>query len=419
MLPAARNGHAVQHLEKIKVQRLEQRFGRAPLCGQLAPCVEGLLCAAEDLVDGMRGVQLVVDLRSIALIGQCQLIAQVVKAVVDRRGREHQHPRAHPCANDLVEQPQIAVLALVYAAHFAAISEIVGFIDDYQIIVTPIQARQIDPARHSGFAGEVCMIEHVIAQAVLRYRVVDVISLIRRPVFRQLLGAQYQHGSVAVFIVLDDRKRREGLSQSHAVRQYAAVVLFQLIDDGQRRVLLKTIEHVPYLGLLEARQIVGQDVFGSLLQKRLEYVVQREEVDKFWGVLLVDRRDAFHNAVCHILQLLRVVPYFLKEIQELAPVFKSLCAVHKVKNVVATLTTKVNGRKAVNGHIGGFVHVDEALYLLVRNVRAKMHLAAYPLRTLLSDSLLRQFVAQLNLKFGAVKAPLPGQTRNVKFPLLF
>ena len=55
------DGHAVQQLKEIIIQRAKQGFCGPFLVGTLAPQVKGLLCATEDFVDGLSGVQLVVD----------------------------------------------------------------------------------------------------------------------------------------------------------------------------------------------------------------------------------------------------------------------------------------------------------------------------------------------------------------------
>ena len=87
--------------KKSKVQRFA---AMPPWCvvpaGSLTPCIEGRLCLTEDLVDGVAGVELVVDLRCIAFIGQRKLVFQIDKAIVDRSGGEHQHLRAHARANN-------------------------------------------------------------------------------------------------------------------------------------------------------------------------------------------------------------------------------------------------------------------------------------------------------------------------------
>ena len=115
MLAGARNCDAVKHFKEVKIQRAKQIVRRALLDFQLAPGVEGLLRLAEDFINGFCCGELAVDQSCIALISQGELIAQVGKAVVHRRCREHQDLGFHSRTNDLVQQLQITVLLLVLA----------------------------------------------------------------------------------------------------------------------------------------------------------------------------------------------------------------------------------------------------------------------------------------------------------------
>ena len=257
---AAGDGDAVEHLEEIEVQRFEQRFCGALRRGKLAPCVEGLLCAAEDFINRVRCIQLGVDLRGIAFIGEGKLVAQVGKAVVDRRGGEHQHLRLHACTDDLVHQAQIAVLAFILTVSGAAVAEVVGFVDHHQIIVAPVDSREIDLSRMAVLAGEVGVVQHVVAEPILRNGVVDVVALVGHPVFGELLGAEHEHGFVPVFVILDHSQRCKGLAQTDAVRKNAAIEGFELVDDGKRRIPLEVVQHFPDLGVLEAGCLIRQIV---------------------------------------------------------------------------------------------------------------------------------------------------------------
>ena len=138
MLAAAGDGHAVQHFEEVEIQRFEQCRRGALFRGQLTPCIEGRLCLTEDLVDGVAGVELVVNLRRISFVCQCQLIFEIDKTIVDRSGGEHQHLRAHARANNAIEQAKIAVFPFVLTRNFAAIAEIMRFVNDDQIVIAPV-----------------------------------------------------------------------------------------------------------------------------------------------------------------------------------------------------------------------------------------------------------------------------------------
>ena len=89
MLPGSGDRHAIQHLKEVKIQRTQQIVRRALIYVQLAPCVERLLCLAEDLVHRFCGIQLTVHEAAVTLIGKRQLIPQICEAVVDWCGGEH------------------------------------------------------------------------------------------------------------------------------------------------------------------------------------------------------------------------------------------------------------------------------------------------------------------------------------------
>ena len=168
---------------------------------------------------------------AIALIGQSQLISQVIKAIVDRCGRQHQYTGTGAGTNDLVHQVGVAV-CLAVVVNVAAVAEVVGFIDDHQIVGTPVDFGEIQFTGESPCSGQVGVVQHIIAQPVTGDGVVDIVSFIGHPVITEFLGTQYQHTEIAVFIVFDDGQCREGLAQANTVRKNTAVILFQLADDG-------------------------------------------------------------------------------------------------------------------------------------------------------------------------------------------
>ena len=97
----------------------------------------------------------------------------------------------------------------------------------------------------------------VVSQPVGGNGIIHVVSFIRVPVGGQLLGAQYQHRLVAALVVFDDGQRCEGLAQTDAVGEDAAVELLQLVDDRQHSVPLEVVQPVPNLALLEAGGLIG------------------------------------------------------------------------------------------------------------------------------------------------------------------
>ena len=107
-----------------------------------------------------------------------------------------------------------------------------GFIDDHQVVGTPVDFREVQFAGDSLCPGQIGVVQHIIAQPVTGDGVVDIVSFIGHPVITEFLGTQYQHTEIAVFIVFDDGQRRECLAQADAVRKNTAVILLQLADNG-------------------------------------------------------------------------------------------------------------------------------------------------------------------------------------------
>ena len=58
-----------------------------------------------------------------------------------------------------------------------------AFIDDDEVVISPIQAVKVNAVRLTIAARKVGMIQHIVAQPVLRNGVIDVIALIGIPVF--------------------------------------------------------------------------------------------------------------------------------------------------------------------------------------------------------------------------------------------
>ena len=78
------NRHAIQNLEKVKIESFQQGLCRALCFRKLAPGVIRLLRLPEDRVYIRLCIQLFIPLCRISFIGKCQLIAQIKKAVIDR-----------------------------------------------------------------------------------------------------------------------------------------------------------------------------------------------------------------------------------------------------------------------------------------------------------------------------------------------
>ena len=294
-----------------------------------------------------------------------------------------------------------------------------AFINDHQVIVAPVQPRQVDAVGLPEAAGQIGVVEDIVAQAILGQRIVAVVLLVGVPVFRQLFGAEHQDRFVAALVILDHGQRREGFAEANAVGQNAAVVFFQLVDDGEGRVFLEVVQHIPDFAVLEAGGLIGQDILGNIVQKFAENVVQCEKVDEFRGIFPVGGGDAFEDLIGHILQAGIIAPQFVKQAKILPAVFGCLGAGDEVIDIVAALAAEVYGGEAVDGHVGTFIHRDKAGHLFLRCVGLEGDLAADPVGAFAGDGFQGQLVAQFDLKFGAVDAALTVEARNVEFPLCF
>ena len=152
------------------------------------------------------------------------------------------------------------------------------------------------------------MKEHIVAKPVFAQGVVFVVFLKGVPVAFELFGAKHKHAFVAVFVVFYDRQCRKRFAEPHAVGKNAAVVAFKLVDDGKSCVFLEVVKLFPDNAFLKAERLVGQFVFGDVLQKFAENVVKRYKVDEFGRVFTIDRRNVFYDDVGYVLELCFVVP---------------------------------------------------------------------------------------------------------------
>ena len=143
-----------------------------------------------------------------------------------------------------------------------SVPEVMAFVNHYKIIVSPVDPfdRQTDGSL-SAVPGKVRMVKHIISEAIFGQRIVYQISPIGHPVFRKLFRAEDQYILVPSFIIFNDSQSRKGLAKTYTVRQDAAIVLFQFIDDSQHCIFLEIIELIPDLAVLESGRLIGQDIF--------------------------------------------------------------------------------------------------------------------------------------------------------------
>ena len=101
VLAGTGNRDTVQQLKKVEVQHFEQIFGCAVARLPLAPCIKCPLRIFENFVNRTAGIELFVNIIGVSFVSQGKLIFQVIEAVIDRRGGEHQHLCFHACTDDL------------------------------------------------------------------------------------------------------------------------------------------------------------------------------------------------------------------------------------------------------------------------------------------------------------------------------
>jgi hypothetical protein len=194
MLTRPGDRHAVQQLEEVEIQGVEDRRGCPFLRGQVRPSVEYGLGLAENLVDVLFGSQFDVELLGIPFISERELIPQIAEAIVDGRGREHQHFGLHPFPNHLVHQLLVAGFTLLEGI---VVAEVVGLVDHDQIVVAPIDTIEWRAEGLAVFTLQIGMAEHVIVEAVFGEDVRLEIPVVGQPVVGEFLGAEHEYGAVA------------------------------------------------------------------------------------------------------------------------------------------------------------------------------------------------------------------------------
>jgi hypothetical protein len=119
------------------------------------------------------------------------------------------------------------------------VAEVVGFVDDNEVVVAPVHVGEINVAGSAAVAGEVGVVENVVIEAVGGEEVAAVISLVECPVVAQALRHEHKHTVIAQLVVFDDGERLERLAEADAVGNDAAAQPFQFVDGPDNAVALK------------------------------------------------------------------------------------------------------------------------------------------------------------------------------------
>ena len=266
MFPGTSYGDTVQDFKKVEIQHLKQIFG-CPICRfPFAPCVKGSLSIPENFVYRARSVQFFINEIRIAFIRQRQLVLQIIGSVIDWRCRKHQHLCFDTLSNHFIKQCKVTIFFFVILTEcLSSIAEIMGLINDNQIIIAPVQSAQICSVGLSMCAVDICMIKDLVVQPILSNRVVDIIVFVCIPVVPQFFRTENQNGFIPVLIIFNHCKCGKCFTKAHTIRQNTAIVLFKFIDYCQGSIPLEIIQHTPDFTVFESSSFIGQDILRNIL----------------------------------------------------------------------------------------------------------------------------------------------------------
>src|SRR5207244_3651924 len=98
------------------------------------------------------------------------LIAQVAQVVVNRRGGQQKDFCSDAAFDDVVHQTLVTALAnnvaFLVAPAWGVVAEVVGFINDDEIEVPPVECREVEVAGFAALAAQVRVGKNVKAKAV-------------------------------------------------------------------------------------------------------------------------------------------------------------------------------------------------------------------------------------------------------------
>ena len=425
MLARAGDGDAVEQFEEVEVEGVENGGGGALLRGKFGPGVEGTLGLAEDVVDIGLGAQAGIELVGISLVGEGELVAEVVEPVVDRGGREHEDLGLDPLTDHLVHQFLIAGFVIFVGV---VVAEVVRLVDDDQVVVPPVDPVEGQAERHAGFALQIGVAEDVVIEPVGGEDVGGEIAFVGDPVVGEFFRTEYEDRAVAQFVVFDDGEGGEGFAQADAVGENAAVVGFELVDDAGGGIALEVEELLPDEGVLIAGEVVGEDIVTEIGQELVEDVVQHQEVETLGGVFLIDGEDVFAEAVGDVFDEFGIAPDLVEGGEINLCDRRHVEPVDNVRDGVAPLVAEVDGGEALEGEVDGGLGVrrvtlrgdaGELLHGGVAAVGAEGGLAAHPLGTFAGDGPLGEFVFELDFEFGAVEAAFAVGLGNMELAAFF
>ena len=272
------DGQQIEQLEVIEAEHFQEMCRTAFRVLQGKPAIELKLRLPDrrfnacDAVTGKR--------RIVGFGHEGDLVLEIRQAVVDRRGREHQHTGLDSVFDDAAHEPVITCLASIVGRF---VSEVVGFVDDDEIVVSPVHMGKVDIAGGAAVAREVGVIENVVIEAVGSEEVTAVIRLVERPIVAQAFGYEHEYAVVAQLVIFDDGKSLEGLTKADAIGNDAAAKALKFVDGPDDAVLLELVQLLPDRGVADTRRRLDNTVFVNFFAKILENLKQDQVVDQRRG----------------------------------------------------------------------------------------------------------------------------------------
>jgi len=134
------NGQVIEQGKVVEAEHFDQQERRFLVLGQVEPAIEGFLCPPGSAVD--TGDAVLGERRIVALGDKGNLVAQVSQPVIHRGRRKHQDACFHTFADDLAHQAVVARFVALTRRLFVA--EVVRLVDHHQVVIAPVDVRQVD-----------------------------------------------------------------------------------------------------------------------------------------------------------------------------------------------------------------------------------------------------------------------------------
>ena len=116
-----------------------------------------------------------------------------------------------------------------------------AFVDNDKVEVAPVDTFKVIAVGVSITARQIRMVENMIVEAVTQQRIIFIRTLERVPVVIEFLRAKHENTLVPRLVILDYRECGKGLAETYGVGKDAAVIFFQLVDDGESRITLEIV----------------------------------------------------------------------------------------------------------------------------------------------------------------------------------